>query len=125
MSYGEREISYTSHGDIALNLSSYKVIILQNAGSASASEIFAGTMKDYFPNITLMGDKSYGKGSVQTLKSYRDGSTLKYTSAKWFTGKSHTGIDGVGITPDVSVEFDDDLWKKFKRDSQLQKALDY
>ncbi len=125
MSYGKREISYTSHGNIILNPRNYQVIILQNAGSASASEIFAGTMKDYFSNIIIMGDKSYGKGSVQTLKSYRDGSTLKYTSAKWFTGKTHRGIDGVGITPDVSVEFSDELWKQFKKDSQLDAALRY
>jgi carboxyl-terminal processing protease len=45
----------------------------------------AGTIKDYFPNAQLLGEKSYGKGSVQTLDEYADGSSLKYTIAKWFT----------------------------------------
>lgn len=63
----------------------------------------AGTIKDYFPTAKLIGTQSYGKGSVQTLYNYFDGSSFKFTIAKWFTGKSKTGIDGVGITPDIVV----------------------
>lgn len=99
------------------------MIILQNGGSASASEIFIGTLRDYFPKIVTIGEQSFGKGSVQTLKTYYDGSTLKYTTAKWYTGKSRTGIDGVGISPDIELTFDDARWKKFKKDNQLEEAL--
>jgi carboxyl-terminal processing protease len=44
-----------------------------------------GTIKDYYPDVYVIGEDSYGKGSVQTMKSYSDGSTIKYTIAKWFT----------------------------------------
>ncbi len=61
MSYGEREISYKSVGNSIINPHNYEIIILQNKGSASASEIFTGTMKDYLPKTVIMGEKSYGK----------------------------------------------------------------
>lgn len=79
-----------------------KIAILINGGSASASEIMAGTIKDYLPKTVLVGEKSYGKGSVQSVMPFADGSSLKYTIAKWFTGKTETGIDHVGISPDVT-----------------------
>ncbi len=125
VSYGQKEIQYKSRWENVIDFWKYKLILLQNAGSASASEIMLGTIKDYYPHAVLMGEKSFGKGSVQTLKTYSDGSTLKYTSAKWFTGKSHTGIDHVGIEPDVQVEFNEDIWKKYKRDTQLEQAIKY
>jgi carboxyl-terminal processing protease len=84
-------------------LSGRKIAILVNGGSASASEIMAGTIKDYFPATVIVGEKTYGKGSVQNFFPYADGSSLKYTVAKWFTGKTETGIDGVGISPDIEV----------------------
>jgi carboxyl-terminal processing protease len=84
-----------------------------------------GTVKDYYPEATIIGEQSFGKWSVQTLKSYSDGSTLKYTTAKWFTGKTKTWIDGVGITPDFELEFDEKRWNTFKKDNQLEKAISY
>lgn len=85
-------------------LSGRKIAILVNGGSASASEIMAGTIKDYFPKTAIIGEKTYGKGSVQNLAPYPDGSSFKYTIAKWFTGKTETGIDGTGISPDYEVK---------------------
>jgi len=110
--------------DEILDLNKYEVVILQNGGSASASEIFTGTIKDYFPNTTIIWEQSFGKWSVQTLKNYYDGSTLKLTTAKWFTGKTRTTIEWVGITPDIVVPYDLEKWTKLKIDNQLKQALD-
>jgi len=96
-----------------------KVAILMNQWSASASEIFAWTIKDYLPYATLIGEKTYGKWSVQELLQYSDGSMLKYTVAKWYTGKSKTTIDHVGLQPDVKISDD----PKTIEDEQLQAAL--
>ncbi len=85
------------------SLSGRKIAILVNEGSASASEIMAGTIKDYLPKTVIVGTKTFGKGSVQNLIGYSDGSSIKYTIAKWFTGKTETGIDHTGISPDVEV----------------------
>jgi carboxyl-terminal processing protease len=114
-----------SKGYEGVSLSNYKVIILQNSGTASASEIMIWTIKDYFPNAVTIGENSFGKGSVQTLKEYTDGSSLKYTIAKWFTGKSQTWIDGVWINPDVILELDADAYRKDWTDNQLQRAINY
>ncbi len=77
------------------------IVILINEFSASASEIFAGAMQDHNRAI-LLGEKSYGKWSVQEPFDLWDGSILKITIARWFTPKD-TSIDEKGITPDVSV----------------------
>lgn len=111
-----------STGENIFNFNGVKLVILINSGSASASEIMAGTIKDYYPNATLLGEQSYGKGSVQTLDDYPDGSSLKYTIAKWFTGKTKTGIDGIGIKPDVEVKYDDTLFSQQGIDNQLEAA---
>lgn len=122
---GEQRKTYDSLWYETLDLNDYKVIILQNTWSASASEIMTGTLKDYFPNITIMWERSFGKGSVQTLRSFSDGSTLKYTTARWFTGKTEQWIDGVGIEPDIIVEFDKEKFDKTWYDNQLEEALRY
>jgi len=85
VNYGANEIEYKSLGIDLVDFSKYELIFLQNWGSASASEIMIGTVKDYFPEVTIIGEQSFGKWSVQSLKNYFDGSTLKYTAAKWFT----------------------------------------
>lgn len=120
--YLKDEYSYISKWYDIIDLNKYKIVMLQNTGTASASEIFIGTIKDYFPNTTTLWEKTYGKWSVQTIKNYTDGSTLKYTIAKWFTGKTQTGIDGIWITPDIEIEFDFDNYQKTKIDNQLEKA---
>ena len=79
----------------------YKIVVLINGNTASAAEIFAGALKDSY-GATLVGEKSYGKGKVQTLVSYGD-SIVKYTSSKWLRPNGEC-VDEVGITPDVEVK---------------------
>ncbi len=115
--------SYYSEGKDAW-FADKKVVVLINEGTASASEIMAGTMADYLESrIKIVGEKSYGKGSVQIVAPNADGSSLKYTVAKWFTGKHSRSIDHIGISPDIEVVYDEALWKSSKVDNQLEKAL--
>lgn len=76
--------------------------VLINDGSASASEITASCLRD-FHRAALVGTRSFGKGSVQSVQHFSDGSGLKLTIAKYYT-KSHTEIHGIGLTPDFTVE---------------------
>ena len=78
------------------------LVVLINGGSASASEIFAGAIQDHGLGV-IVGVKSFGKGSVQTIMSLSDGSALRLTTAKYLTPKGRT-IHGQGITPDVVAE---------------------
>jgi len=120
--YTDSKKEFISRWYDLLDASKYELVFLQNGWSASASEIMVGTMKDYFPDMTIIGEKSFGKGSVQSLKNYYDGSTLKYTTAKWFTWKTKTGIDGVWITPDIEIEIDLERLKNAQYDNQLEWA---
>ena len=97
------------------------VVMLINAGSASASEILAGALRD-IRNIKLVGEKSFGKGSVQELDLLTDGSTLKITIAHWLTPNG-TVIDQNGLEPDYKVKITEDDIKK-DRDPQLDKAIE-
>ncbi|MCP4522611.1 MAG: S41 family peptidase [Candidatus Gracilibacteria bacterium] len=115
--------NYKSAGYDLIDFSQYKIVVLQNSGTASASEILAGTIKDYYPESISIGEQSYGKGSVQQTKKYPDGSLLKFTVAKWYTGGTETGIDGIGLTPDIILELDIEKYKKNKTDNQLEKAI--
>lgn len=73
-----------------------EIVILVNKGTASASEIMAGTIQDYLASqVKLIGETTYGKGVVQSLLPYADGSSLKYTIAKWYTGKTERSINKV------------------------------
>lgn len=116
---------YFSSWEWILDLNKYKVIILQNSGTASASEIMIWTLKDYFPNIVTIWENTYWKWSVQALKEFQDGSSLKYTVARWYTWKSMTWIDWVWFKPDLELELDIEAYKKDMSDNQLQKAINY
>lgn len=96
-----------------------KIVILINWNSASASEITAWALKDYNKAI-LVGEKSYGKGSVQKPYVLPDGSMLKLTIAKWYTPKDYS-IDHNGIEPDIKVEFKKEDFDN-KYDRQLEEA---
>ena len=98
------------------------LVVLINEGSASASEIVAGALRD-IRNITLIGEKSFGKGSVQTLKKFQDGSSLKVTVAKWLT-PSGVSINEEGLTPDIEVELTDEDFNN-DLDPQLEKAIEF
>jgi carboxyl-terminal processing protease len=97
-----------------------KTVVLINEGSASASEIVAGALQDY-GLATIIGKKSFGKGSVQDYQVLKDGSALKVTVAKWLTPKDRS-IDGEGILPDIEVELKSEDYNE-NRDPQLDEAV--
>lgn len=101
--------------------SEYPVVVLINSGSASASEILAGALRDN-RGILLIGEKSFGKGSVQEVSELQDGSSLKITVAKWFTPKGES-ISDKGLEPDIKVEMTEDDYANDK-DPQLDKAIE-
>ncbi len=102
-------------------LAGYPTVILVNKGSASASEIVAGALQDY-SLATLVGETTFGKGSIQDIKEFSDGSAVKLTIARWLTPKERQ-IDREGIKPDVEIEITDEEAKEGK-DPQLEKALE-
>ena len=77
-------------------------VVLVNQGSASASEIVAGALQDYGKG-KLIGQKTFGKGSVQDYEQFTDGSALKLTIAEWLTPKGRH-INKVGVAPDEVIE---------------------
>ena len=102
-------------------LKDYKTVVLVNQGSASASEILAGALSDY-EKAKVVGSKTFGKGSVQALEEFRDGSSIKITVATWLTpdGKN---INKEGITPDEIVELTPEDYEA-DLDPQMDKAVE-
>lgn len=102
----------------------YKVVILVDENSASASEIMASSMKEKY-GATLVGKTTYGKGTVQSTANLSDGTMIKYTIQEWLTPNGNS-INGKGIKPDYEV----DLGEEYKNnptndnDNQLQKAIE-
>jgi carboxyl-terminal processing protease len=118
--YGNgKKIEHKSSGINKLN--GYPVAVLINQGSASASEILAGALRDN-KGIKLIGEKSFGKGSVQELEQLSSGTSLKITVAKWLTPSGHSIMDD-GLEPDVKVEITNDDVDN-GRDPQLDRALE-
>ncbi len=99
-----------------------KTVVLINGGSASASEIVALALRDQV-GARIIGEKSYGKGVVQQLVPFGDGSSLKVTIGKWYSPKG-TNIDKKGIKPDQEVKPTEDDFKN-KNDVQLKAATDW
>lgn len=99
-----------------------KMIVLIDEGSASASEIVAGALKEQGV-AKLIGAKSFGKGSVQELIDITPDTALKVTIARWLTPDGNS-ISLKGITPDVGVKFDAEAFKADKKDTQILKALE-
>lgn len=99
------------------------IVVLVNGNSASASEIFAGALKDY-DKATIIGTKTYGKGVIQTLYKLSDGSGLKITTAEYCT-PNRNKINKVGIEPDITVELPDNITELTdENDTQLQRAIE-
>lgn len=117
-SAGNKESLKTTGGD---RLSSIPTVVLINEGSASASEILAGALKDD-QGITLIGKKSFGKGSVQQLMDLPGGSSVKITVAKWLTPNGDYIMEK-GINPDIEVDLSLDDFNN-NRDPQLDKAME-
>lgn len=104
----------------------YPVVILTNSSSASASEILAAAFRDSYSDTTIIGETTYGKGTVQTSYTLSDGTSVKYTTEKWLTPKGKW-IDGKGITPDILVQLTEEYLSNPvpENDLQLQRALDF
>ena len=115
---GRRE-EYKSDGSRELEL---PLVVLVDMNSASAAEIMAGAIKDYGIG-TLVGTTTFGKGIVQQIMPFRDGSAVKLTISAYYT-PSGKNIHGTGIEPDVVCEFDGEAYyaSEDHPDNQLEKA---
>lgn len=120
--YGNRE-EMTSDAE---NYFDKPLAVLVNGNSASASEIFAGAIKDYGTG-TLVGTQTFGKGIVQKIYPLSDGTAVKLTVSKYYTPKGNN-IHEIGITPDVEVELNEEVANEVTipedQDNQLQKAIE-
>ena len=112
---GEREEEWAKNPDCI----EVPMVVLVNGNTASASEIFAGALKDY-DKAEIIGTTTFGKGIVQTIIPLKDGSAMKLTTSEYFTPDG-IGIHGKGIEPDVIVEYDSEN----EEDNQLQAAVNY
>lgn len=101
----------------------YKISVLINGNSASASEILAAALKESY-GATIVGVNSFGKGTVQKAYQLESGATVKYTIQKWLTPEGNW-INGVGISPDIEVQLNEDYYKNpsDSTDNQLQEAI--
>jgi carboxyl-terminal processing protease len=116
------EKPYNSKGGTAIGL---PLVVLINEGTASASEIFSGTVRDYKIG-TLVGTTTFGKGVVQTIVDTKEGTALKVTISKYFTPGGEN-IHKIGIKPDIEVKYPTELREKaYSRsaDPQFKKALE-
>jgi carboxyl-terminal processing protease len=114
------EIGEELRGTMKPILASIPTIVLVNQGSASASEIVAGALQDY-GSARLLGQTTFGKGSVQAYESLPDGSALKITIAEWLTPNGRA-INKTGLKPDIVVDLTPEDYVS-QRDPQLERAL--
>lgn len=104
---------------------SYPIVVLQNNNSASASELLSAALKESY-GATVIGETSYGKGTVQELVDGKDGIEYKFTTKKWLTPNGNW-IHKIGITPDIEVKLDVNYFvnPNDATDNQLQEAIRY
>lgn len=119
----QSNLDTTHYKDETAEKRDFKVAILINKNSASASEVLAGALKHSY-GATLIGTTSYGKGTVQQTSNITSNSMIKYTTAKWLMPNGEN-IDGKGIKPDIEVEINllEDEVLTNDNDSQLQAAI--
>lgn len=117
----KNEKKYDSKGGAAINL---PLVVLTDEGTASASEIVSGAVRDYKLG-TLIGKKTFGKGVVQTILDTGNGTALKVTISKYYTPNGEN-IHGTGIKPDIEVELPKSVAEKYDRnlDPQFSKAIE-
>ncbi len=115
----QKDIVYRSKGYDIFN-ENLKLVVLVDRGSASASEIFAGALSEH-GLAQLVGEKTFGKGSVQELMNITNGTSLKLTVANWLTPEGNSFSEN-GIVPDFTVEITDED-RDALRDPQLEKAI--
>ncbi len=103
----------------------YPIVVLQNQNSASASEMLTSTLKEEY-GATVIGMKSYGKGTVQELVTLSSGKEFKFTTKKWLTPKGNW-INKKGIEPDIEIELNEEYQNNPSNDTdnQLNKAIEY
>ncbi len=102
-------------------LKDYPIVVLINQGSASGAEILAAALRDNRDGVKLVGEVSFGKGSVQEPVQIRGGSLLKITIAHWLTPKGEL-ISDIGLKPDIIVELTEEDYKE-EKDSQVEEAI--
>ena len=120
---GNEEVVYTSDS----NETTVPMAVLTNGNTASAGELFAACLRDYEKAI-LVGETTFGKGSMQTTKSFADGTAFKYTY-RYYCPPFSDNYDGVGLTPDVKSSLSEEAMAKFytltdDEDTQLQAAVE-
>ncbi len=113
-------VEYSSDADTILNV---PCAVLVNGKSASASEVFTGAMQDYGV-AEIIGTQTYGKGIVQSIVPFSDGSAIKITIENYYTPNGNN-IHKIGITPDEVVELDADAYAADGTDTQLNAAIEY
>ncbi len=114
------EVTRTSGGYADIDV---PIVVLVDETSASASEVIAGAMQDYAV-ATILGETTFGKGTVQNIPKLSNGGGLRITVRRWLTPNGHW-IHEQGITPDITVEWDPESAEEEADDIQLQAAIDY
>jgi len=114
------EVTRTSGGYADIDV---PIVVLVDETSASASEVIAGAMQDYAV-ATILGETTFGKGTVQNIPKLSNGGGLRITVRRWLTPNGHW-IHEQGITPDITVEWDPESDEEEADDIQIQAAIDY
>jgi len=126
LKYPKLEVTNFALENALTDWTQYEIVILVNGDTASAAEIIASSLREYYPrNVAIVGETSYGKGTVQELISFDDKSLLKYTIAEWLTPRNKTSLNAIGIVPDKKVIFDQQYWRKKHIDTQIFAAEQY
>lgn len=118
----DKIIKYYSHGDTSRK---YKIVVLVNQRSASASELMTGALKEVY-GATIIGTTTYGKGTAQEVVTLENGEQYKFTTKEWLTAKGNF-IEGIGIEPTINVEQSKEYYNNptDENDKQLIEAIAY